>query len=184
MTHTRPLRMLLPAIAVCTALLPFAATATAAAAKRTISLSASGTVRGTPDMASISTGVASEGGKGRALAEGMMQMANGNKSFLGMTRTLAKEWGRFNVTVNCVAFGPIETRLTQTYDDEPPTIDVGGRAFKVGLSAGQTEHMLATVPLGRVGQPEDAAGAVYLFCIPESDFVSGQLLICSGGLRS
>ncbi len=103
---------------------------------------------------------------------------------VGMTRTLAKEWGRFNVTVNCVAFGPIETRLTQEYDGEPPTIDVGGRAFKVGLSTGQTENMRATVPLGRVGQPEDAAGAVYLFCIPESDFVSGQLLICSGGLRS
>ncbi len=103
---------------------------------------------------------------------------------VGMTRTLAKEWGRFNVTVNCVAFGPIETRLTQEYEDEPPTIDVGGRAFKVGLSAGQTANMRATVPLGRVGQPADAAGAVYLFCIPESDFVSGQLLICSGGLRS
>ncbi len=103
---------------------------------------------------------------------------------VGMTRTLAKEWGRLNVTVNCVAFGPIDTRLTQTYEDEPPTIDVGGRDYKVGLSAGQTEAMINTVPLGRVGAPADAAGAVYLFCIPESDFVTGQLLVCSGGLRS
>ncbi len=107
----------------------------------------------------------------------------GKAAVVGITKTLAKEWGRFNVTVNCVAFGPIETRLTQVYDDAPPTIEVAGRDFKVGLSETQVEAMVPTIPLGRVGQPEDAAGAVYLFCIPESDFVTGQLLICSGGLR-
>ena len=109
--------------------------------------------------------------------------AAGKAAVVGMTKTLAKEWGRFNITVNCVAFGPIATRLTQTYSDEPPTIEVAGRDFKVGLSEGQVEAMVPGIPLGRVGQPEDAAGAVYLFCIPESDFVTGQLLLCSGGLR-
>ena len=102
---------------------------------------------------------------------------------VGMTRTLAKEWGRFNVTVNCVAFGHIDTRLTQVYEDDPPTIDVGDRAFKVGLSRSQVEAATPQVPLQRVGQVDDAAGAIYLFCIPESDFVTGQLLICSGGQR-
>ena len=102
---------------------------------------------------------------------------------VGMTKTLAKEWGRLNVTVNCVAFGPIETRLTQTYEDEPPSITVGDKNFKVGLASKQVDAMLSSVPLGRVGQPEDAAGAVYLFCIPQSYFVTGQLLLCSGGLR-
>jgi 3-oxoacyl-[acyl-carrier protein] reductase len=101
---------------------------------------------------------------------------------LGLTKTLAKEWGRYNVTVNCVAFGPIDTRLTQPYSDEPPTIDVGGREFKVGLSERQIEGLTATSPLGRTGQPEDAAGAVYLFCIPESNFITGEVLTCSGGL--
>ncbi len=108
----------------------------------------------------------------------------GKAAVVGMTKTLAKEWGRFNVTVNCVAFGPIDTRLTQTYDGEPPTIDVGGRQFKVGLADQQAEAMLATIPLRRVGQPQDAAGAIFLLCIPESDFITGQLLVCSGGLRS
>ncbi len=103
---------------------------------------------------------------------------------VGLTKTLAKEWGGLNVTVNCVAFGPIATRLTQTYEGEPPTINVAGQDYKVGLAKGQVEQMLPSIPLGRVGQPKDAAGAIFLFCIPESDFVTGQLLICSGGMRS
>ena len=107
----------------------------------------------------------------------------GKAAVLGMTKTLAKEWGRLNVTVNCVAFGHIDTRLTQSYEGDPPTIDVGGREFKVGLSEAQVEAMVATNPLGRVGVAEDAAGAIYLFFLPESDYVTGQLLLCSGGLR-
>ncbi len=107
----------------------------------------------------------------------------GKAAVVGMTRTLAKEWGRFNVTVNCVAFGHIDTRLTQTYEDEPPTIRVGDRDFKVGLSAAQVTQATQHVPLQRVGTVDDAAGAISLFCLPESDFVSGQLLLCAGGAR-
>ena len=107
----------------------------------------------------------------------------GKAAIIGVTKTLAKEWGRFNTTVNCVAFGHIATRLTQTYDDEPPTIRVGDRDFKVGLKESQVEAMRPTIPLRREGQPRDGAGAIYLFCIPESDYVTGQLLICSGGVR-
>jgi 3-oxoacyl-[acyl-carrier protein] reductase len=107
----------------------------------------------------------------------------GKAAVVGMTKTLAKEWGHLNVTVNCVAFGPIDTRLTQTYSGEPPTIQVGERQYKVGLNEAQVSTMRSAIPLGRVGTPADAAGSIYLFCIPESDFVTGQLLICSGGLR-
>ena len=109
--------------------------------------------------------------------------ATAKAAVVGMTRTLAKEWGRLNVTVNCVAFGPIDTRLTQVYEGDPPTIEVGNRDYKVGLASEQVKAMIKSVPLGRVGQAEDAAGAIYLFCIPESDFITGQLLLCSGGLR-
>lgn len=100
---------------------------------------------------------------------------------LGMTKTLAKEWGRYNVTVNCVAFGHIDTRLTQAYTDQPPTIEVEGRDHKVGLSEQQIDSITAMTPLGRTGQPEDAAGAIFLFCIPQSDFITGEVLTCSGG---
>ena len=106
----------------------------------------------------------------------------GKAGVIGVTKTLAKEWGRYNVTVNAVAFGPIETRLTQTYAEEPPTIEVHGRSHKVGLHESQINAMSKSSPLGRSGQPEDAAGAVYLFCIPQSDFVTGEVLTCSGGL--
>jgi 3-oxoacyl-[acyl-carrier protein] reductase len=104
-------------------------------------------------------------------------------ALVGMTRSLAKDWGRYNVTVNCVAFGFIETRLTQVYDGEVPQIEVGDRKLKVGLDAAQVELMKRLIPLGRAGTAEEAAGAVYLFCIPESDFVSGEVVVAAGGLR-
>jgi 3-oxoacyl-[acyl-carrier protein] reductase len=102
---------------------------------------------------------------------------------VGMTRSLAKDWGRYNVTVNCVAFGFIETRLTQVYEGDVPEIAVGERKLKVGLDAAQVELMKRLIPLGRAGTPEEAAGAVYLFCVPESDFVSGEVVVAAGGLR-
>ena len=104
-------------------------------------------------------------------------------ALVGLTRSLAKDWGRYNVTVNCVAFGFIETRLTQTYEGSAPEIAVGDRALKVGMEAAQIAMMRQLIPLGRPGTPEEAAGAVYLFCAPESDFVSGEVLVASGGLR-
>lgn len=108
----------------------------------------------------------------------------GKAAIVGITRTLSKEWGRLNVTVNAVAFGHIETRLTQTYSDEPATIEVKGRQHKVGLTQQQLDATRQMTPLGRPGTPDDAAGAIYLFCLPESDFVSGEVLVCGGGLRS
>lgn len=109
--------------------------------------------------------------------------AAGKAAVLGITRTLAREWGRFNVTVNAVAFGHIETRLTVPYDDEPETIEVKGRQHKVGLSRAQIEGQRAQIPLGRPGSPADAANGIYLFCCPESDYVSGEILVVAGGLR-
>ncbi len=107
--------------------------------------------------------------------------AAGKAALFGVTKSLAKEWGRYNVTVNCVAFGHIETRLTQPLDDGPRTIAVAGRDFKVGLDPATLDRLRATTALGRPGSPEDAAGSVYMFCIPESDYVTGQILECSGG---
>jgi 3-oxoacyl-[acyl-carrier protein] reductase len=100
---------------------------------------------------------------------------------VGMTQTLAKEWGRMNVAVNCVAYGFIKTRLTTSAAGES-TANIDGREIKVGVNPDLLATMERTIPLGRGGTPEDAAGAVYLLCIPESDYVSGQTLMCSGGL--
>jgi 3-oxoacyl-[acyl-carrier protein] reductase len=107
--------------------------------------------------------------------------ATAKAAVTGLTKTLAKEWGRYNVCVNCVAFGHIETRLTQPYEGEAPRISVAGREHRVGLTEEQIEGVRATTPLGRSGRPEDGAGAIYLFCIPESDYITGEVLTCSGG---
>ncbi len=101
---------------------------------------------------------------------------------VGMTKTLAKEWGRYNVNVNAVAFGHIDTRLTMPFKDEVPEIEVAGRKHKVGLSEEQLTMMKASTPLGRHGTVEDAAGAVFLLCSPEASYITGQVLICDGGL--
>lgn len=107
--------------------------------------------------------------------------AAGKAALFGVTKSLAKEWGRYNVTVNCVAFGHIETRLTQPLDSGPRTIRIKERDLKVGLEPEVLEQIRAHTALGRPGAPEDAAGAVFLFCIPESDYITGQIIECSGG---
>ena len=112
---------------------------------------------------------------------GQANYAAAKAGVTGLTRALAKEWGRYNVTVNTVAFGLIQTRLTQAPADGGATITVQGRDIRVGVNPGLLAAMEQLIPLGRAGTPADAAGAVYLLCIPESDYVSAQTLICGGG---
>ena len=112
---------------------------------------------------------------------GQINYSAGKAGIVGMTMTLAKEWGRFDTTVNCVAFGFIETRLTVAAGSGS-TANIDGKKIKVGINPQLKEAMEKTIPLGRAGTPEDAAGAIYLFCCPESDYVSGQTLVCSGGV--
>jgi 3-oxoacyl-[acyl-carrier protein] reductase len=99
----------------------------------------------------------------------------------GLTRTMMREWGRYKVNVNTVAFGLISTRLTVSAEGHN-TINIEGRDLKVGVNPDFLKATEAGIPLGRAGKPSEAAGAVYLLCTPESDYISGQLLICAGGL--
>ena len=112
---------------------------------------------------------------------GQTNYSTAKAGIVGMTQTLAKEWGRLNVTVNCVAYGFIKTRLTVSAAGAS-TANIDGREIKVGVNPELMATMERSIPLGRGGTPEEAAGAVYLLCIPESDYVSGQTLMCSGGL--
>jgi len=101
---------------------------------------------------------------------------------IGITRTLAKEWGRYNVNVNCVAFGLIQTRMTVAIGAGEASARVGEREIRMGVPPEFLDFLNKMIPLGRGGTPEEAAGAVYLFCTPESDYISGQLVLVSGGL--
>jgi 3-oxoacyl-[acyl-carrier protein] reductase len=112
---------------------------------------------------------------------GQINYAAGKAGIVGMTQTLAKEWGRLNTTVNCVAFGLIKTRLTDGAAGSS-TAHIEGRDIKVGVNPELLAMMERSIPLGRGGTPEEAAGAVYLLTIPESDYISGQTLMCTGGL--
>lgn len=85
-------------------------------------------------------------------------------------------------TVNCVAYGLIKTRAADATSDEDSSIHIDGRAIKVGVNPDLMAMLERSIPLGRAGTPEEAAGAAYLFCIPESDYVSGQTVLCTGGL--
>jgi 3-oxoacyl-[acyl-carrier protein] reductase len=112
---------------------------------------------------------------------GQANYAAAKAGVTGLTKALAKEWGRYNVTVNTVAFGLIKTRLTEAPADGEGTIDVQGKAIKVGVNSALLSAMESMIPLGRGGTPEEAAGAVYLLCTPESNYISGQTLVCGGG---
>ena len=113
---------------------------------------------------------------------GQVNYAAAKAGITGVTRTLSKEWGRFNVTVNTVAFGFIKTRLTEV-TTEAKTIEIEGRQLAVGVNPQLMEYAEKTIPLGRAGTPAEAAAAVYLFCSPESDYISGETITCGGGLR-
>jgi 3-oxoacyl-[acyl-carrier protein] reductase len=107
----------------------------------------------------------------------------GKAAIVGLTKTLAKEWGRYKVNVNCVAFGLIETRMTAPFEGKGPNIGkVGERDLPMGVPPEFLAGLKKSIPLGRAGTPEDAANAVYLFSIPESDYISGEVVLVSGGL--
>lgn len=113
---------------------------------------------------------------------GQTNYASAKAGILGLTKTLAKEWGRYNVTVNAVAFGFIKTRLTESSAADNK-ITVHGKEIQVGLNPGLIAATEQLIPLGRAGTPAEAAGAVYLLCTPESDYVTAQTLVCGGGLH-
>ena len=114
---------------------------------------------------------------------GQAGYAAGKAAVVGLTKTLAKEWGRYNVTVNAVGFGLIDTRLIKPMDDPETNIEVGERQVRVGMQAQAREFASKQIPLGRLGTPEDAANAVFFFCSPLSDYVTGEVLVCSGGFH-
>jgi 3-oxoacyl-[acyl-carrier protein] reductase len=114
---------------------------------------------------------------------GQAGYSSGKAGVIGLTRTMAKEWGRYNVNVNCVGFGLIETRLTQPLAGAAASIEVKGHQIAVGVQPKVLESVKAVSPLGRAGTVAEAAAPVLFFCSALSDYVTGEVLICSGGLH-
>ncbi|MCD6728294.1 MAG: SDR family oxidoreductase [Solirubrobacteraceae bacterium] len=111
---------------------------------------------------------------------GQANYAAGKAAVVGMTKTLAKEWGRFKVNCNAVAFGYIDTRLTAS-KDEANTMEIDGERVRLGIPDELRTIVPALIPLGRPGIPREAAGGVFFLCSPWSDYVHGQVLNVTGG---
>jgi 3-oxoacyl-[acyl-carrier protein] reductase len=92
---------------------------------------------------------------------------------VGITRTIAQEWGRFGINVNAVAPGFTNTRLTAPKQ----------KGDELGVPEEQRQAMLERIPLGRFGEPEDIANACLFFSSSLSDFITGQEINVSGGMQ-
>jgi 3-oxoacyl-[acyl-carrier protein] reductase len=100
---------------------------------------------------------------------------------VGLTKTLAKEWGQFKINVNAVAFGFIETRLTAAKDEEN-VMEIGGEEVKLGIPEQMRQVASMLIPIGRPGTPQEAADGIFLLCSPWSNYVHGQILHVTGGM--
>src|SRR5246127_2344060 len=114
---------------------------------------------------------------------GQAGYSSGKAGVIGLTKTMAKEWGRYSVNVNCVGFGLIETRLTQALTSQDASMEMHGHQIRIGVQPSMLETAKHSCALGRLGTPEEAAGAVLFFCSPLSDYVTGEVLICGGGFH-
>src|SRR5262249_19396248 len=110
---------------------------------------------------------------------GQANYAAGKAGVVGLTKTLAKEWGQFKVNVNAVAFGYIETRLTASKDDSN-VVEIRGEKVQLGIPDQMRGMASMLIPLGRAGTPQEAAGGVFFLCSPWSNFVHGQTLNITG----
>ena len=111
---------------------------------------------------------------------GQANYSAGKAAVVGLTKTLAKEWGQFKINVNAIAFGYIETRLTASKESEN-VMEIDGEKVQLGIPDQLRGMAAMLIPLGRPGTPEEAAGGVFFLCSPWSNYVHGQVLNVTGG---
>lgn len=112
---------------------------------------------------------------------GQVNYAAGKAGIIGVTKTLAKEWGRFNIQVNAIAYGYIETRLTQS-EDEGAYTERDGQKIKLGIPDHLRQMATVMIPMGRPGTPDEAAGPMLFLASALSNYVSGQVIEVTGGM--
>jgi 3-oxoacyl-[acyl-carrier protein] reductase len=112
---------------------------------------------------------------------GQANYSSGKSGVVGLTKTLAKEWGQFKINVNAVAFGFVETRLTASKEEGATFQQEGGEEIALGIPEQMRQMASMLIPLGRPATPEEAAGGVFFLCSPWSNYVHGQVLNVTGG---
>ena len=111
---------------------------------------------------------------------GQANYSAGKSGVVGLTKSLAKEWGQFKINVNAVAFGYIETRLTASNESDN-VMEIDGEKVQLGIPDQLRGMAAMLIPLGRPGTTEEAAGGVFFLCSPWSNYVHGQVLNVTGG---
>jgi 3-oxoacyl-[acyl-carrier protein] reductase len=111
---------------------------------------------------------------------GQANYAAGKSAIVGLTKTLAKEWGQFKINVNAVAFGWIDTRLTAA-KAASNTMQIDGETVQLGIPDQYRELIPMLIPFGRAGTTAEAAGGVFLLCTPWANYIHGQVLNVTGG---
>jgi 3-oxoacyl-[acyl-carrier protein] reductase len=112
---------------------------------------------------------------------GQANYATAKLGIVGLTKTIAKEWGPLGIRCNAVAFGYIETRLTAPKENGE-TISVEGEEVQLGIPQMLKEGLSMFIPLGRGGTPEEAAAAILFLASPLASYVNGHTLEVTGGL--
>src|SRR5215207_6236719 len=114
---------------------------------------------------------------------GQANYSSAKAGVTGLTKTIAKEWGSFKINCNAVAFGFVETRLTQAKEKGETMEAAGESGEQVALGIPEQLRQMArvTIPLGRPAEPEEAAGPVLFLCSPLSNFIHGQVINATGG---
>lgn len=112
---------------------------------------------------------------------GQLNYATAKMGLVGFTKTVAKEWGPFNIRCNAVAFGYIETRLTQA-KETGETITVDGEEVHLGVPGHMHDFVKMMIPLGRTGTVEEAAGGILLLASPWATYINGHTLEVTGGM--
>lgn len=111
---------------------------------------------------------------------GQANYAAAKAGVVGLTRVIAREWGRFNIQANAVSFGWIETRLTAD-KARGEAIEVAGEKIDLGIPQTGLQARQQIIALGRPGSSEEAAGPILFLCSPLSNYVTGHLLKVDGG---
>ena len=112
---------------------------------------------------------------------GQINYATAKMGIIGLTKTIAKEWGPFGVRCNAVAFGSIDTRLTQN-KTEGHCITVKGQTVELGVPMNMKELASMICPLQYIASPEEAAGGIIMLALPYASYITGHTLEVTGGM--
>ncbi|HOZ46136.1 MAG TPA: SDR family oxidoreductase [Candidatus Hydrogenedentes bacterium] len=111
---------------------------------------------------------------------GQVNYSTAKMGIIGLTKTIAKEWGNFNIRSNAVVFGMIDTRLTKA-KEQGEEIEVQGEKVQLGVPAALLAMMPMLIPMGRTGTPEEAAAGIFLLALPMASYITGHVLEVTGG---